>query len=71
MTSGDVSCSQSERFESVERTIISLLVGLEVGWEGRLGRQRQEWLALKQFEILNCMHQSFTNVKQSKLNFRI
>ena len=44
MTSGDVPCSQSERFNSVERTITSFLVGLEVGCEGRVGRQVQEWL---------------------------
>ena len=69
--SGDVLCSQSERFDSVERTITSLSVGLEVGWEGRVGWQRQEWLALKHFWILNFMHLRFTNVKQSKLKFRI
>ena len=33
--------SQSERFNSVERTFTSFLVGVEVGW------QRLEWLALK------------------------
>ena len=61
----------AERFDSVERTITSLWVGLEVGWEGRVGWQRQEWLALKQFWILNLMHISFTNVKQRKLNLRV
>ena len=57
--------------EAVWETITSLSVGLEVGWEGRVGWQRQEWLALKQFGIINFMHLSFTNVKQSKLNFLI
>ena len=72
ITSGDVLCLQSERFNSVERTITSFLVGLEVSWEGKLGRQQQEWLALKHTDwLLNCMHLSFTNVKQSKANFRI
>ena len=72
MTSGDVSCSQSERFNSVERTITLFLVGLEVGWEGRVGWQWLEWLALKHTVwVLNCMHLSFTNVKQSKANFHI
>ena len=72
ITLGDVLCSQSERFNSVERTITSFLVGLEVGWEGRVGRQRQEWLALKYTVwVLNFMYLSFTNVKQSKANFRI
>ena len=47
ITSSDVICSQSEWFNSVERTITSFLIVLEVGWEGRVGRQRQEWLALK------------------------
>ena len=46
ITSGDVLCSQSGRFNSFERTITSFLVGLEVGWEGRVGWQRLEWLAL-------------------------
>ena len=36
ITSGGVLCSQSGRFNSVERTIISFLEGLEVGWEGRV-----------------------------------
>ena len=61
----------SERFDSVKRTITSLSVGLEVGWEGRVRWQRQELLELKQFEILNFMYLSFTNVKQSNLKFRI
>ena len=63
--------SQSERFNSVERTNTSLSVGLEVGWEGRVGWQRQEWLALNQFGILNCMHLSVfsTTPTSSRLNF--
>ena len=72
MTSGDIPCSQSERFNSVEQTITSYLVELEVGWEGRVGWQWQEWLVLKHTVwVLNFMHLSFTNVKQRKLNFRI
>ena len=63
--------ANSELFNSVERTITSISIGLKVGWEGRVAWQRQEWFALKQFKILNFMHLSFTNVKQSKLNFRI
>ena len=64
MTSGDVFFSQSERFNSVERTITSLFVVLEVGWEGRVGWQRLEWLGLKHTVwVLNCMHLSFTKSK--------
>ena len=37
MTSDEVLVSQSERFNSVERTTTSFLVGLEVGFEGRVG----------------------------------
>ena len=72
ISSGDVLCSQSGWFNSVERTITSFLVGLEVGWERRVRWQRIEWLALKHTVwVLNCMHLSFSNVKQSKANFRI
>ena len=72
ITSGDILCSLSGRFNSVERTITSILVGLDVGWEERVGWQRQEWLALKYTVwVLNFMHLSFTNVKQSKVKFRI
>ena len=41
ITSGDVVCSQSRQFNSVERTITSFLVGLEL--RSRLGRK--SWVA--------------------------
>ena len=63
MRSDVVLCSQSELFDSVERTITSLSVDLEVGWEGRVGWQRHVWLALKHTVwILKFMDLSFTNV---------
>ena len=66
MRSGDILCSQSERFDSVRRTITSLSVGLKVGWEGRIGWQQRVWLALKHTVwIVHCMHLSLTNVKQT------
>ena len=72
MTSGDFLCSQSGWFHSVERTIASFLVGLEIGWQGRVGCQQLEWIALKYTVwVLNFMHLSFINVKKSKANFRI
>ena len=73
MTSDDVLCFAIRAVNSVERTITSFfLVGLEVDWVGRVGWQQLEWLALKYTVwVLNFMHLSFTNVKQSKANFRI
>ena len=65
MTSDDIPCSQSERFNSFERTITSFLVGLEVGWEGRVSSAKVHCMGS------NFMHQIFTNVKQCKSNFHI
>ena len=63
MRSGDVRCLQF-RAVRFRRTNEHFTFGrLEVGCEGRVEWQRQEWLVLKQFGILNFMH--VTNVKQT------
>ena len=71
MTSGNVLCFaiRANQFRRANDHFtfgrVRIRLGRKIGW------QLQEWLALKQFGILNFVHLCFTNVKQSKLNFRI